>query len=816
MEAPMRFTTGLVLAVSVLALGKPPAFATDVTSAAASSPRTLNERLIDAARDGRADEVEALLRDGAKADARDDSFRTPLILAASTGQVEIVQALLKAGADVNAKGGVNDQTALMFAARAGNVRLVHVLLDAKAQVNVKGAAGFTALHSAARGNSVEVMELLLAAGADVSAPSMIGTPLHIAAFWGYTDAVRCLLRHGCPVDVRGEDGATPLHLAMFKGSNAVIKALLDAGADINARSTNGDRTPLMWAVDSEQTTALQFLIQSHADLSKTDDLGWTALMVAKRSGNEKAARILQQAGGEEHTNLSYAAANGDLTAVQSLLAGQGVRRPKQKELDDALGQAMWNPQAGVVKELLAHGANPNIRLHGDWTPLTIACRHGDVEIARQLLAGGADVNFSRGYAAAGDAPLMYAAAWMPADFVQELIAKGAQVNATTKEGDTALGWAVFGGRLENAKVLVQHGAEINVHVGKADGYVGWPLIHAVGQGNVALVDYLLAHGADINTRGDHGKTPLIYAVQHNQADVAKLLIARGADASVRADYDYNNTALEMAENNGKTEIAPLLRLLKFDSDHPGDPRHWGKKLTHALAASTQAEIDNRPPDNEALLALTGEIVAAADAAPALKADARYLAALADLETLKASGPATNAAARAAVESDIAELSTNHPGDERAAMVRQQLQAMLESSAGTPIELKFQAVDGAAVDLAKLRGKVVLVDFWATWCGGCRVEMPKVVAAYNQLHTNGFEVIGISLDQNKEQLARVTKEAGMTWPQYFDGKGWDNKVSSRYGIQGIPTLWLVDKKGFVRPTEVTGENLVAQVKKLLAE
>jgi peroxiredoxin len=92
----------------------------------------------------------------------------------------------------------------------------------------------------------------------------------------------------------------------------------------------------------------------------------------------------------------------------------------------------------------------------------------------------------------------------------------------------------------------------------------------------------------------------------------------------------------------------------------------------------------------------------------------------------------------------------------------------------------------------------------------------VVASYNQLHKDGFEVIGISLDQNKEKLLGFTKQAGMTWPQYFDGKGWANEISGRYGVHSIPAMWLVDKKGFVRSTEVRGDKLAAQVKMLMAE
>jgi thiol-disulfide isomerase/thioredoxin len=136
--------------------------------------------------------------------------------------------------------------------------------------------------------------------------------------------------------------------------------------------------------------------------------------------------------------------------------------------------------------------------------------------------------------------------------------------------------------------------------------------------------------------------------------------------------------------------------------------------------------------------------------------------------------------------------------------------------GQPLDLKFKAVDGTDVDLSKLRGKVIMVDFWATWCGPCRREIPNVVATYNQLHNAGFEIVGISLDQSRESLLAYTKQAGMTWPQYFDGKGWTNDISSRFGINAIPTAWLVDKKGLVRTTEVRGAALADQVKALLAE
>jgi thiol-disulfide isomerase/thioredoxin len=132
----------------------------------------------------------------------------------------------------------------------------------------------------------------------------------------------------------------------------------------------------------------------------------------------------------------------------------------------------------------------------------------------------------------------------------------------------------------------------------------------------------------------------------------------------------------------------------------------------------------------------------------------------------------------------------------------------------PLDLKYTAVDGKAIDLSQMRGKVVLVDFWATWCPPCREEVPNVVAAYKKYHDKGFEILGVSLDQNKDAMLGFTKAHDMAWPQYFDGKGWDNDVSGHFGIQEIPTMWLVGKDGKVITTSAR-DDLDSQIAKALA-
>ena len=134
--------------------------------------------------------------------------------------------------------------------------------------------------------------------------------------------------------------------------------------------------------------------------------------------------------------------------------------------------------------------------------------------------------------------------------------------------------------------------------------------------------------------------------------------------------------------------------------------------------------------------------------------------------------------------------------------------------GDTLEIAFTDIKGNKFDLAKLKGKVVLVDFWATWCGPCVQEMPNVIAAYEKYHDKGFEIVGISLDQDKSSLERFIEKENMNWAQYFDGKGWENEIAGRYGIKGIPATFLVGKKGTVIASDLRGGALEAKLAELL--
>ena len=283
------------------------------------------------------------------------------------------------------------------------------------------------------------------------------------------------------------------------------------------------------------------------------------------------------------------------------------------------------------------------------------------------------------------------------------------------------------------------------------------------------------------------------------------------------------------EADGKKLLAERLgsqlgHFQAFVRDYPQSPNRWEARMAFMQIGNSLAMLQDQEPD---LAAQSKELRAIADDKDAplnIRADAGLV--LLQIASVDFDRVRTEAAARE-LSTAIAKFLETHPDDARRPALRlteaQALENFDAAAARTiyeevagdedpdiaqaaksgldlmkmraePLELSFTAVDGRKVDLADLRGKVVLVDFWATWCPPCIEEVPQLVETYEKFKDRGFEIVGISLDSDKGALEKFTAENKMTWPQFFDGKGWDNELAQRFKIQSVPTMWLLGKDG----------------------
>lgn len=291
----------------------------------------------------------------------------------------------------------------------------------------------------------------------------------------------------------------------------------------------------------------------------------------------------------------------------------------------------------------------------------------------------------------------------------------------------------------------------------------------------------------------------------------------------------------------------------FIKAFPKDPRHYTAQMIVLEAQMQLAQITNGAQDNvpspENASKLINEVLSAADAPEDAKAEAMFVRTMLMASTTEAN-----------VERDLApilksstEYLTKYPNHKLAPQMRQvQLQLAAQSKTpeadtilkqlsedknpeisemakhlvegrqklaeitSKPLDLKFKTTDGAEVDLAAERGKVVFLDFWASWCAPCMREMPHVVSIYKKYHNKGLEIYGISLDEDQAEMEAAAKKNGAAWPQYFDGKRFENDISTKFGVDAIPSVWLIDKKGMAHEYDRDSKNLEAEIEKLLAE
>ena len=123
-------------------------------------------------------------------------------------------------------------------------------------------------------------------------------------------------------------------------------------------------------------------------------------------------------------------------------------------------------------------------------------------------------------------------------------------------------------------------------------------------------------------------------------------------------------------------------------------------------------------------------------------------------------------------------------------------------------------DGKPVNIKSFRGKYVLIDFWASWCGPCRGENPNVVTAYKKYSSKNFTVLGVSLDKSKDPWIQAINNDGLTWTHVSDLKGWTNAVAQKFGINSIPQNFLIDPNGVIIGKNLRGPDLDAKLESII--
>ena len=177
----------------------------------------------------------------------------------------------------------------------------------------------------------------------------------------------------------------------------------------------------------------------------------------------------------------------------------------------------------------------------------------------------------------------------------------------------------------------------------------------------------------------------------------------------------------------------------------------------------------------------------------------------------------NAFETAKVKALLDKVPATYSADKDVVALKEHIATVEKTEVGQKfIDFTMNTPEGKEVKLSDYisKNKYTLIDFWASWCGPCRAEMPNVVAAYNAFKAKGFGIVGVSLDNNAEAWKKAIKDLNITWAQMSDLKGWDCEGAKLYGVRSIPATVLVDQEGTIVARNLRGEDIAAKLGELL--
>ena len=273
-------------------------------------------------------------------------------------------------------------------------------------------------------------------------------------------------------------------------------------------------------------------------------------------------------------------------------------------------------------------------------------------------------------------------------------------------------------------------------------------------------------------------------------------------------------ALETLRQSGEPEAAAALAAFAESLDDVRDPALAARVRGAAVAAQVDAAVaSGRPEDAAPLVARVAALLKAApDDADLAKTAADFAVKLGGL-------PGGESAAAAAFAAFLPEFERSGNPSVRDLAERIGGTARRLSLPGNPMKITGTLLSGEPFDQTTLAGKVVLVDFWATWCGPCVAEIGNLRKEYERWHDKGFEVIGVSLDEDRDALEQFVQAKEIPWPILYEqpgGPGWRHPLASYYGITGIPTVVLIGRDGNVITLDARGKKLGAALERLLGE
>jgi ankyrin repeat protein len=454
---------------------------------------------------------------------------------------------------------------------------VRALLKQRVDVNAQQGDGATALHWAANLDNLALADLLIRAGAHVDAASDLGsTPLHLACTNRSAPMVDRLLAAKANANAKLLNGETVLMTCARTGDAKAVKALLVHGADPKAKEQEHDQTALMWAAAQLHPDVVAMLIEFGADV-RARSRTYSQTVVGEqtqRAGREKLNYDVVRGGS---TPLLFAARTGDAESAQLLLAAGANANDSLPDGTSALVLAAHSGQGNVAAVLLEKGADPNA-LGSGYTALHAAVLRSDLNLVKDLLAHKADPNirmtkgtpvrrdtmdFNLLAPLVGSTPYLLAAKFLEPEIMRTLAAGGADPKVTMPNGDTALmlaagmasgtvesrrGIALIDfGRVEtDTQVLPTVTAAFNLsgEINAANQAGDTALHAAVSHRYEAVVRFLADHGADVNAKNKGGLTPLAALTTGSKS--AKPVVLASADRVIYGDEFTADSAVRIA------------------------------------------------------------------------------------------------------------------------------------------------------------------------------------------------------------------------------------------------------------------------------